>query len=96
MFKDRDEALEEMNRALLEEEPEEALEEYDDFEAFSAPGEAPDAYNGDESAEDLDAYSRELLDSPKKDSLTGLAITCIVLMLGILGLIAYWLLRFWV
>lgn len=95
MFKDRDKALEEMNQALLEEEePEEVLEEYDDFEEFFAPGETPDTYNGDKAPEDLDSYSRELLGSPKKDSLTGLAVTCIVLTLAILAVVGYLALRF--
>lgn len=98
MFKDRDEALEEMTQALLEEENgEDVFEDYDDLdEDFYDAEEDPDIYNADSCEEDLEDYSGDLLGSPKKDNLAGLALTCIGLMLGILGLVAYWLLRFWV
>lgn len=103
MFKDRDEALEEISRSLLEEEPEEILEDWEDSgendpwedsrEDFSFPDEDLNAYNGDDLDEDLDNYSEELSQPPKKDSLVGLSFACIGLMAAILALVLYWVIR---
>ncbi len=91
MFKDADEALKQMNDALLEEaEPEELWEE-DDLWDEALPDE--DAYNADPAGEDLDLYSQELSQSPKQ-GITGLAFTAIGLMAAILAVLIYWLLRF--
>ena len=80
MFKDRDEALKQMNEALLEEaEPEELWEE-DTWEE-EIPDE--DAYNADPAGEDLDLYSQELSRGPQK-GITGLALTAMGLMAAIL------------
>ena len=90
MFKDRDEALKQMNDALLEEaEPEELWEE--DIWEEELPDE--DAYNADPAGEDLELYSQELPRSPQK-GITGLALTAMGLMAAILGLLIYWVVRF--
>lgn len=95
MFKDRDEALKQMNEALLEEaEPEELWEE-EIWEEDTWEEEIPDedAYNADPAGEDLDLYSQELSRGPQK-GITGLALTAMGLMAAILGLLIYWALRF--
>jgi hypothetical protein len=90
MFKDRDEALKQMNEALLEEaEPEELWE--DDIWEEELPDEA--AYNADPAGEDLDLYSQELSQPPKR-GIAGLAFTAIGLMAAILAVLIYWVLRF--
>lgn len=61
MFRDRQKALEELEKQLLEEEEEEA-EEYDDEEE-SKPPRKPfdfDAYNTDDADTDLEEYSEEV------------------------------------
>ena len=90
MFKDRDEALKQMSDALLEEaEPEELWEE--DIWEEEIPDEA--AYNADPAGEDLDLYSQELSQPPKR-GIAGLAFTAIGLMAAILAVLIYWVLRF--
>ena len=90
MFKDRDEALKQMSDALLEEaEPEELWE--DDIWEEELPDEA--AYNADPTGEDLDLYSQELSQPPKR-GIAGLAFTAIGLMAAILAVLIYWVLRF--
>ena len=91
MFKDRDEALKQMNEALLEEaEPEEVWEEDD---LWDEALDDDDAYNADLAGEDLDLYSQELSQPPKR-GITGLALTAIGLMAAILAVLIYWVLRF--
>ena len=90
MFKDRDEALRQMSDALLEEaEPEELWED----EIWEDELSDEDAYNADLAGEDLDLYSQELFQSPKR-GIAGLAFTAIGLMAAILAVLIYWVLRF--
>lgn len=90
MFKDADEALKQMSDALLEEaEPEELWEE----EIWEEEIPDEDAYNADPAGEDLDLYSQELSQPPKR-GITGLALTAMGLMAAILAVLIYWLLRF--
>ncbi len=51
-------------------------------------------YNSDNLDEDLDSFSEEVRE-PKKDSLTGLLITALLLTAGILIVVAWWLIRYW-
>ena len=95
MFKDRDEALKQMSDALLEEaEPEELWEE-DIWEEDTWEEDLPDeaAYNADIAEEDLELYSQELSQPPKR-GIAGLAFTAIGLMAAILAVLIYWVLRF--
>ena len=54
------------------------------------------AYNTDKSDQDLESYSKEVQDVPPQKSLTGLIITAALLSAGILGILIWWLLRYWV
>ncbi len=107
MFKDRDDALKRMEQALLEEETqalpelyEEAEEDWDeldlyDYEAEEAPYVGKyEAFNSDDSDEDLDDYSDEVAGASGEGSLMGLALTALGLMAGILAVAAYWVFRF--
>lgn len=108
MFKDRDEALKRMEKALLEEETqalpeidEDEEEEWDevdiyDYEAEEAPYVGKfEAFNTDDCDEDLDSYSDEVAGSQGEGSLMGLALTALGLLAGILAVAAYWVFRFW-
>lgn len=52
-------------------------------------------YNTDKSDEDLDNYAQAVQEEPQKNSLTGLIITACLLTAGILGMLVWWLLRYW-
>lgn len=88
MFKDRDEALKQMNDALLEETgPEDLYEDplWED-ELWEEAEDLP--CDGDLTEEDPQLFT------PQKQSVTGLAITAIALMAAIAGVLIYWVLRF--
>lgn len=51
-------------------------------------------YNSDDLDEDLDAFSQEVRE-PRKNSITGLLITALLLTAGILAVVAWWLIRYW-
>lgn len=51
------------------------------------------AYNTDKTDRDLDAYSDDVYE-PKKESLTGLLVTAALLLLGIAGVLMWWVVRF--
>lgn len=88
MFQDEKEELERLQKALMEEpEDEEQIEEefsldYDDC-----------AYNADLCDEDLEDYALEVQEEPDR-GLTGLALTALLLALGVLGVILWFFLRY--
>lgn len=90
MFKDADEALKQMNDALLEEDEPEDLWEEDVWEEEISD---EDAYNADIAGEDLALYSQELSQPPKR-GIAGLALAAMGLMAAILAVLIYWVLRF--
>ena len=63
-----------------------------------APLEATRAYqiyNTDHTDTDLEEYAQTVLEPKKTQSLTGLIITAAVLSAGILGVILWWVIRYW-
>lgn len=53
------------------------------------------AYNSDETDQDLDDYSEEVWEPRKKgESLGGLVVLAIILTLGIVAVVAWWMVRF--
>lgn len=52
-------------------------------------------YNTDKTDPDLDSYANAVQEEPRKSSLTGLIITACLLTAGILGMLVWWLLRYW-
>ena len=54
---------------------------------------APVAYNTDSVDEDLEEYSDEVYEEPK-DDLRGLILLAMVLLAGILGMLAFWAVRY--
>lgn len=52
------------------------------------------AYNTDSTDEDLASYSEKVRDPGNDRSITGLSILALVLLAGILGVLAWWLVRF--
>lgn len=52
------------------------------------------AYNSDQVDLDLNQYSDEVYNEPKKESLTGLLITASVLLAGIAGVLIFWVIRY--
>ena len=51
------------------------------------------AYNTDESDLDFQQYADMVYETPKKEKLTGLIFVAILLAMGILGVLIWWLLR---
>ena len=51
------------------------------------------AYNTDESDLDFQQYADMVYEAPKKEKLTGLIFVAILLAMGILGVLIWWLLR---
>ena len=90
---------------LDEEDYEDDYEEYDDPEEdrtsriYANTYEAPvrnfangyRAYNTDRCDEDLDEYSEAVEKEPANRGILGLAVTAMVLLTGILGILVYWL-----
>lgn len=89
MPKDTEEELQRLENWLLAEE--ETSQEQTPA-SLSSYGAGCKVYNSDHTDEDLEALSEEVL-SPKKDALTGLTLLFILLCLGILCVLFWWLLR---
>ena len=92
MPKDTEEELKRLENWLLSEEAQETASRA----KATAPSKLSDAtkriYNSDHTDIGPDDLSEEVL-SPKKDSLMGFVLIFILLCLGILCVLAYWLLR---
>ena len=100
MFRDRDEELQRLNRQLLEEEESEkeqkeweaedeeayedenAYEEEDAYEDEDAPD--YDAYNGDASDVDLEAYSQQIYEGSQKSPVKFVALLFLLAAAGLL------------
>lgn len=81
MCRDTNEELKRLDEALQE-------------ESLPAPAEKEvRVYNTDKTDEDLEEFSKTIMTEEKK-SLTGLAVTVIVLLAAILGVIAFWMARY--
>ena len=95
MPRDTEEELKRLESWLLDEE-----EEQEDAPALEAQAPAPlssygagcKIYNSDRTDEDPEKISEEIL-APKKDRLFGLVLIFILLCLGIMLVLLYWLLR---
>lgn len=91
MPKDTEKELQRLESWLLAEEEEEAPRE-----PSPAPldhyGAGCNIYNSDRTDEDLDAFSEEVF-SPQKNNLTGLTLLFVLLCLGIVCVLLWWLLR---
>ena len=90
-MKDTEQELQRLESWLLEEEEEESSQEQTPA-ALSSYGAGCKIYNSDRTDEDLEEFSEEVYE-PKKDNLTGLALLFILLCLGIICVMLYWLLR---
>ena len=109
MCKDRNQELQRLEQALLEEEEEDLLSEETLNELLedvapaknSVPyqnysndyGQPYTAYNSDTTDTDLEEYSEEVL-SADKPSYTGLIVLACLLAIGILGMVIYLMLRY--
>ena len=98
MFKDTDEALARLEAELFMEEapqeeslPEEPLEDIADYEQHSS---SFDAYNTDDTDEDLDDYSEDVLQDRSDGSTTYLILIICFLSLGIVAILLLWMLWF--
>ena len=80
MCRDTNEELERLDKALQE-------------ESLPVPAEEVEVYNTDRTDEDLEEFSKTVMTEEKK-SLTGLAVTVIVLLAAILGVIVFWMVRY--
>ncbi len=81
MCRDTNEELKRLDEALQE-------------ESLPAPAEEKvEVYNTDRTDEDLEEFSKTVMTEEKK-SLTGLAVTVIVLLAAILGVIVFWMVRY--
>ena len=96
MPRDTEEELKRLESWLLEEDDGEEELEASDEEQVAAPlsdyGAGCRIYNSDRTDEDADALSQEIL-YPKKDRLTGLLLLFVLLCLGIMCVLLWWLLR---
>lgn len=95
MFRDREKALQELQKQLLEEE-EEDLPEVQTAEDDDLPQEVYDdyaadvrAYNSDVTDTDLDSYSRKVYETPRRG--TGCILWFILLTAAVLLVLAYFL-----
>lgn len=80
MCRDTNEELERLDEALQE-------------ECLPAPAEEVVVYNTDKVDGDLEEFAEAVMTEEKK-SLTGLAVTVVVLTVTILGVIAFWMVRY--
>lgn len=83
MFQDEQEELTRLQEALLE-------EDGDDQEALEDR-----VYNADRCDEDLEDYTERVL-ADEEQGTSGLTITALLLALGVLGVILWFLLKYWV
>ena len=83
MFQDEQEELNRLQEALLE-------EDGDDREALEDR-----VYNADRCDEDLEDYTERVL-ADEEQGASGLTITALLLALGVLGVILWFLLKYWV
>lgn len=91
MPKDTDEELQRLESWLLAEEEEEAPQEPSPAPLHSY-GAGCKIYNSDRTDEDLEEFSEKVF-APKKDNLTGLMLIFVLLCLGIVCVLSWWLLR---
>ncbi len=100
MFKDDQEELARLEQALLEEDPQDEFpeeEEFyeDDFEEQALPRNyASRVYNADSCDPDLEEYSNRVYEG--RTCVSGLVITALLLSCGILGVMVWFLLRYWI
>ena len=100
MFQDNQEELARLEQALWEEDAEDELPEeeelYEDQEEFyqEAPPRRFRAYNADDCDGDLEEYSDEVYKG--RSGVSGLVITALLLSVGILGVMVWFLLRYWI
>ena len=52
------------------------------------------AYNRDKTDDDLEEYSQDVWEGKPKGRLTGLVVAIVLLSLGILGILAFWAVRY--
>ena len=89
MFQDKDEELTRLQEALMEAEPDEEEWEEDEPEYDDC------VYNADRCDEDLEAYAEQVLDETEQGT-SGLAIAALLLALGVLGVLLWFLLKYWI
>ena len=94
MFQDKNEELARLQQALMEVEPDE--EEWEDTEEEwgDIPNYDDRVYNADKCDEDLEDYAQQVLED-RKGGVSGLIITALLLTCGILGVMVWFLLRYW-
>lgn len=93
MPKDTEQELQRLESWLLaEDEKEEDVSQEQEPAPLSNYGAGCRIYNSDRTDEDLDTFSEEVR-APKKDSLTGLMLIFVLLCLGIMCVLLWWLLR---
>ena len=98
MFRDTQEELQRIQQQLLEEDipetDEELLEDIADLVDDVQEGYEPDGfYNNDYTDLDPQALSVELLYEEPKESLKGLVVAAVLLTLGIVAVLGWWILR---
>ena len=89
MFQDKQQTLEQLEAELLAVESQEVSAE----EAPPVPVGCK-VYNADSTDTDLEAYSEEVCQPKGKKDLLVLTIIALCLAVGILGVLVYWLIRF--
>lgn len=104
MFQDEKEELKRIEQALLEQadgepqeddcEEEDLFEEEDPIEELYRPRNVC-VYNSDKSDPELDDYAQQVLEG-RRDGVSGLVVTALLLSVGIVGVMAWILLRYWV
>jgi hypothetical protein len=90
MFQDEQEELTRLQEALLEEDEEAFEEDWEEIEDFDDC-----VYNADRCDEDLDDYAERVLNE-EEQGVSGLTITALLLALGVLGVILWFLLKYWI
>jgi len=94
MFKDTEKELKRLEEELLEEEqtiPEDTDELLEQLHQELDENDGR-VYNTDRVDVDMEEFG-EVVEAPVKEKLTGLVISALLLTAGILGLLAWWLLR---
>ena len=98
MFRDTQEELQRIQQQLLEEDipetDEELLEDIADLVDDVQEGYEPDGfYNNDYTGLDPEQLSEELLYEEPKENLKGLVVAAVLLTLGIVAVLGWWILR---
>lgn len=92
MPRDTEEELQRLESWLLAEDEEEDASQEQSPAPLHSYGAGCKIYNSDRTDENLEEFSEEVR-VPKKDSLTGLTLIFVLLCLGIMCVLLWWLLR---